>query len=137
MNKFSLDTHPKIKSGFTTPPNYFEELPKQILDKIKEVPAKQTKVITLNRIIYAAAAILVLALSIPLFQPTPANSFEQIDTNSLENYLSYQSNVSQYDLINLMDTSELEAMHYDLALESQELEDILITNPNFENYIID
>ena len=137
MNKFSLDTHPKIKSGFTTPPDYFEELPKQILDKIKEVPVKQTKVITLNRIIYAAAAVLVIALSIPLFQQTPANSFEQIDTDSLENYLSYQSNVSQYDLINLMDTHELEAMHYDLALESQEVEDLLITNPNFENYIID
>ena len=36
MNKFSLDMHPKIKSGFTTPPDYFEEFPQQILDKIKE-----------------------------------------------------------------------------------------------------
>ena len=137
MNKFSLDTHPKIKSGFTTPPDYFEQLPKQILDKIKETPVKESKVISLNRTIYAAVAILVVALSIPFFQQSNAQSFEQIDTNSLENYITYQSNVSSYDLINLMDTHEIDAMQVDIRLEDQSVEDILTSNPNFENYIID
>lgn len=137
MNKFSFDTHPKIKSGFTTPPDYFEELPRQILEKIKENPTSETKVFSLHRIIYAAAAILILALSLPFFMQNSTNSLEQIDTKTLENYLSYQSNVSQYDLINLIDVSELDAIHYDLAVENQEIEELLISNPNFENYIIE
>ena len=137
MKKFSLDTHSKIKSGFTTPPDYFEQLPNQILDKIKEAPVKELKLFYLNRVIYAAAAILVLALSIPFFQQDTANSFEQIDTNSLENYITYQSTVSSYDIINLMDSQELDAMQVNIHLEDQSVEDILITNPNFENYIID
>ena len=137
MNKFSLDMHPKIKSGFTTPHDYFEEFPQQILDKIKETPIKETKVFSLNRIIYAAAAILVLAVSLPFFMQNSSNSLEQIDTNTLENYLSYQSNVSQYDLINLMDVNELEAIQSDLSLENRDVEELLISNPNFENYIIE
>lgn len=137
MNKFSLDTHPKIKSGFTTPPDYFEELPRQILEKIRENPDSETKIFSLHRIIYAAAAILILALSLPFFMQNSTNSLEQIDTKTLENYLSYQSNVSQYDLINLIDVSELDAIHYDLAVENQEIEELLISNPNFENYIIE
>lgn len=137
MNKFSLDTHPKIKSGFTTPPDYFEELPRQILEKIRESPDSETKIFSLHRIIYAAAAILVLALSLPFFMQNSTNSLEQIDTKTLENYLSYQSNVSQYDLINLIDVSDLNAIHYDLAVENQEIEELLISNPNFENYIIE
>jgi len=137
MKKFSLDTHTKLKSGFTTPPDYFEQLPKQILDKIKEAPIKEPKIFSLNRVIYAAAAILVLALSIPFIQQDTTNSFEQVDTNSLENYITYQSNVSSYDIINLMDSQELDAMQVDIRLEDQSVEDILTTNPNFENYIID
>ena len=66
-----------------------------------------------------------------------SNSLEQIDTNTLENYLSYQSNVSQYDLINLMDVNELEAIQSDLSLENRDVEELLISNPNFENYIIE
>ena len=112
-------------------------MPKQILDKIKETPVKESKVISLNQTIYAAVAILVVALSIPFFQQSNAQSFEQIDTNSLENYITYQSNVSSYDLINLMDTHEIDAMQVDIRLEDQSVEDILTSNPNFENYIID
>ena len=92
---------------------------------------------SLNRIIYAAAAILVLAVSLPFFMQNSSNSLEQIDTNTLENYLSYQSNVSQYDLINLMDVNELEAIQSDLSLENRDVEELLISNPNFENYIIE
>lgn len=137
MNKFSLDTHPKIKSGFTTPPQYFEELPRQILSKTTETALKKTKVFTLNRLLYSAVAILVVALSIPFIMTNSANSLEQIDTDSLENYLTYQSNVSQYDLISLMDTKELESIQVDLSLENTEVEELLLNNPNFENYIID
>ncbi|CAM4149771.1 hypothetical protein FLAN108750_12680 [Flavobacterium antarcticum] len=137
MNKFSLESHPKITSGFTAPENYFDNLPDIILEKIKEEQPKKGKVISLKNLSYAAAAILVLALSIPFFTSTANISLEQIDTTTLENYISYQSNVSQYELINLMNENELEAMSVNLGIEDQAIEEILMSNPNFENYITD
>ena len=137
MNKFSLENQPKISSGFIAPENYFDNFPNIIMEKIKEEQPKKGKVITLKNFAYAAAAIVVIALSIPFFSSNSTLSFEQIDTASLENYISYESNVSQYELINLMDDSELDAMHVNLSLEDHSIEDILTSNPNFENYITD
>jgi short subunit fatty acids transporter len=137
MNKFSLDKQPKITSGFTTPEHYFDHFPDLVLEKINEEQPKKTTVFTLKKFVVAAAAILLLALSIPYLLMPSGSSLEQIDTNSLENYITYQSTVSSYDLINLMEPHEFDAMQVDINLEDQFVEDILTTNPNFENYIID
>ena len=137
MNKFSLDKHPKITSGFTTPEHYFDNLSDTIFEKMNQREVKKGSAFTLKRITYAAAAVLLLTLSIPFLTNNSATSLEQIDTNSLENYITYQTNVSQYDLINLMDSKDIESIDVDLALEDQSVEDILTNNPNFENYIID
>lgn len=137
MNKFSLDKHPKIASGFTAPENYFDNFPNVVLAKIHGEKPKKGKVFTLKNFSYAAAAVLVLALTIPFFNSNSTASFEQVDTATLENYISYQSNVSQYDLVNLLDDEDLDAMHVSLALEDQNIEEILTSNPNFENYITD
>ena len=53
----------------------------------------------------------------------------------MENYLAYQSNISQYDLINLLDSEDIQSLDIDLALEDNTIEDILTNNNNFENYI--
>jgi len=137
MNKFSLDKQPKITSGFTTPEHYFDHFPDIVLEKINEEEPTKTPVFTLKQFVFAAVAILLIALSIPYFFMPSASSLEQIDTNSLENYITYQSTVSSYDLINLMESHEFDAMQVDINLEDQSVEDILTTNPNFENYIID
>ncbi|WP_432671023.1 hypothetical protein [Flavobacterium sp. SM2513] len=135
MNKFNLEQHPKITSGFTTPENYFDTLSNTVLEKTKQQPKQETRVLSLNRVIYIAAAILVLALSVPFFQSNSNVTLEQIDTNSIENYLSYQTNISQYELINSIELEDLDAMNINLALEDESVEAILTMNPNFENYI--
>lgn len=137
MNKFSLENHPKIKSGFETPADYFDNLPKEVMSKINSQKPKKVPVFTLKRIGLAVAAILILALVIPFFLNNSTFTNEPLDTIALENYLAYQSGVSSYDLINLMDVSELEAIQVDMALEEESVEDLLTSNPNFENYIID
>lgn len=135
MNKFSLDKHPKIASGFTTPERYFEHFPGVVLEKIKEDNPKKATVFTLKNFSYAAAAVLFIALSIPFLRSESKASFDQIDTASMESYIASQANASQYDLINMLDINDLDDMHVNLALEDQSIEDILTTNPNFENYI--
>jgi hypothetical protein len=137
MSKFNLDNHPKISCGLNAPPDYFNNLSEKIEEKIKEEQPNRTRVFTLKRLSLAVAAILVLALCIPFFMDNSAVSEERIDTTSLENYLAYQSGVSSYDLITLMDVTDLDAMQVDLALEDESVEDILTSNPNFENYLID
>jgi hypothetical protein len=62
---------------------------------------------------------------------------EEIDTVALEHYLSYQSNFSAYELSNIMESSEIDALQTTIDLEDEAIEHILITNPNFENYIIE
>ena len=137
MNKFSLDKHPKITSGFTAPPDYFENLSANVLEKIRTAPPKKGAVISLKKFYYAAAAILVLALSIPFFLDQSAATNENVDTITLENYLAYESGVTSYDLISLIDVSDLNEMDVHLALEDESVEDILTSSSNFENYLLD
>lgn len=74
-------------------------------------------------------------MSIPFLNNNSITSLDQIDTNSLENYITYQSYGSQYEVMNLMDSNDLDAMQIQMNLEDESVENILTTNPNFENYI--
>jgi hypothetical protein len=80
------------------------------------------------------AAVLILALLVPVFYTSTntANSNE-IDT-TLENYLSYQSNINQYDLINGLEPDEIDNIN--TTVEDATIEDILVGN-NLENLIIE
>ena len=135
MNDFNLDKEPKIGSGFKTPEGYFDDFH---LKMMQNLPVQEPKVIPLFAMrrtwMMSAVAILVLALMIPLYNSFYTNS-EEIDAISMENYLAYQSNISQYDLINLLDSEDIQSLDVDLALEDKTIEDILTNNNNLENYI--
>lgn len=138
MKEFKLNNIPKIESGFKTPAEpYFENFSANLLDQL---PKKETKIISLfqkkKTIIMMVAAVFVFALAIPSLINNASYSNE-IDTTTLENYLSYQSNVHQYDLINALDQEDIESISADIALEDQTIEDILVTNNNLEQYIIE
>lgn len=135
MNKFSLDQHPKIASGFKVPEDYFDQLPQVVMAKIASEQPKKSKLFTLKNFSFAAAAVLLIALCIPFFTTNAITSLDQIDTVSLENYITYQSYGSQYEVINLMDSNDLDQIQIELNLEDESVENILTTNPNFENYI--
>jgi len=81
----------------------------------------------------AAAAVLIIGLAIP-FLNKPANN-AAIDGESLENYLAYQSTISQYDLINLLDKEDIEALESDLKIDDAVVESALSDNTNLENYL--
>ena len=62
-------------------------------------------------------------------------SSKELDEATLENYLSYHSNISQYDLIQTLDDSDIEKLGNDVTLEDETLEDILAASPNIEHLI--
>jgi hypothetical protein len=137
MNKFSLAKHPKITSVFLTPADYFDTFPTTILQKIETNSPEKKPIYKSKPFAFSAAAVLLVALSIPFFSNNSVVTLEEIDTVVLEHYLSYQSNFSAYELSNIMESSEIDALQTTIDLEDEAIEHILITNPNFENYIIE
>ncbi len=135
MKEFKLENEPKVKSGFKTPDHYFDTLSAKVLEEINE---REVKVIPLYKrkkvISIAAAAAVFVAFLIPT-----ANHYykasKELDEATLETYLTYQSNLNQYDLIKELDTKDIDKLNKNVALEEETLEDILATNPNIENLI--
>lgn len=135
MKAFKLENEPKITTGFKTPDYYFDDFSAKVLQQINET---QVKVIPLYKrkkvITMLVAAVFVVGLMIPIIN-NYNNTSKEFDEASLETYLSYQSNLNQYDLINQLDTKDIEGLNKNVALEQETLEDILSSNPNIENLI--
>jgi hypothetical protein len=84
------------------------------------------------------AAVLIVALLVPAFYNSKnATNSNEIDTTTLENYLSNQTNINQYDLINGLEPDEIDSINTTVALEDGIIEDILVGNGSLENLIIE
>jgi plasmid maintenance system killer protein len=136
MKAFKLENEPKIATGFKTPENYFDDFSAKVLQQLNQ--EKEVKVIPLYKrkklLSMIAAAVVFIALMIPVVN-NYNNTSKDLDEDTLETYLSYQSNLNQYDLIRELDTKDIEKLNKNVALEQETLEDILASNPNLENLI--
>lgn len=137
MKNFNLGNGPKITSGFTTPDGYFDTFSEKVL---AQLPKQETKVISIfssKKVWYfAVAAILILMLSVPLFTKYSTQQ-EEIDTATLENYIAYQSNISEEEIVNLLEQDDLDKMKLDFNIDDATIEDALKSNSNLEQYLID
>ncbi|SHF72989.1 hypothetical protein SAMN05444396_101101 [Flavobacterium segetis] len=135
MKTFKLENEPKIESGFITPDHYFKNFSLKMMDQIV---TNETKVISIFQkrkyLFFSAAALLLFALMIPIVNNWSAKSTE-LDAVALENYITYQTNVNQYDLINALEEDDINSMNVSLAIEDKTIEEILSYNPNVENLI--
>ncbi|MGL2986734.1 hypothetical protein ACSVH5_03980 [Flavobacterium sp. RSSA_27] len=137
MKEFKVDNEPKISSGFSIPENYFENFSAKIL---QELPKEEPKVISLyqkrKRLLFAAAAILILALSLPIY-----NSFfktaEEIDNTSIENYLAFQPNITQYELISELEAEDLATLHETPSADKEIIEEHLLKEDNLEQLLLE
>jgi len=134
MKEFKLDNHPKIEPGFKIPPNYFEDFSKTIIGKIQEPEVKVVSLFEKRRQWFlAAAAVLVLALLLPVLNNLTAKS-ETTDT-AIEDYLSYHAQLSEEDIVNLLDTEDIEKIKIEYNIGDKAMEDVLSANSNLENLI--
>ena len=135
MKAFKLENEPKITTGFKTPDYYFDDFSAKVLQQINETEVKEIPLYKRKKVIaMLVAAVFVIGLMIPIIN-NYNNTSKEFDEASLETYLSYQSNLNQYDLINQLDTKDIEGLNKNVALEQETLEDILSSNPNIENLI--
>jgi short subunit fatty acids transporter len=137
MKTFKLEKEPKIETGFKTPDHYFENFSIKMMEQL---PQNESGVIAIfqkrKTLIILAAAILILALMIPIMSPSSTNT-KHVDAVALENYITYQSNVNQYDLINILETEDINKIKTGSVLEDKAIEDHLSINSNLENLILE
>lgn len=133
MKPFKLDQLPKINPGFITPDGYFDAFPDEMMQMLRQ----ETKVIPIQRKrsawIFAAAAVLVLSLSLPVLNQLTTQS-NQPDHSEIENYLASQD-ISQDYLVSMLDSEEINNLKIDYNLEDKTIEEAL--PDDIENYILD
>lgn len=135
MKPFKLDEQ-KIESGFKVPDGYFEKLTSDINAKLATNEPKVVSFFSRKKVIYyAVAAVLVLALSIPLFNYY--NSTTSLSQEEVEDYIALQSGITEDDLVNALDKEDIEKLKIDLKIEDKVLEETLVNELNIEEYITD
>jgi len=136
MKTFKLENETKIKTGFKTPENYFESFSARVMQQLPKEEPKTISIFSKRKPwSYVAAAVLVLALTIPVYNHFYGHSSE-IDDTTLENYIAYHSSVSDTDLVNLLDEEDIQKISIDLNLEDKTIENELTENNNFEYYLL-
>ncbi|MBP6040581.1 MAG: hypothetical protein KA509_02125 [Flavobacterium sp.] len=135
MKKFNLENVPKTTSGFIVPDNYFEDFSNKVLSQL---PDETNRVIPLykqkSKLLMAVAALLIIGLFIPIFKQLPKPA-EELDLTTLENHLSYQTNINQYDLISELDEDDLNKMGATIQLKDDIIEEHLSTNSDLERLL--
>jgi hypothetical protein len=137
MKEFKLDNNPKISPGFSVPENYFENFSAKLL---KELPKNEPKVISIyqkkKKLLFAVAAVLILALSIPIYNAL-ISSNNELDNTSIENYLTYQPNITQYDLISELEDEDLLTLNESSPADNTIIEEHLLKEGNLEQLIFE
>jgi flagellar basal body-associated protein FliL len=137
MKTFKLDNTPKIESGFKTPENYFDTFSARVM---QQLPKEEPKTISLfsrkKPWIYAAAAVLVLGLTIPVVYNNFYNNAPEIDAATLENYISYNTSITDTDLVNLLNENDIQKIDIGMNIEDNTIENELSENKNLELYLL-
>ena len=136
MKTFKLNNTPKIESGFKTPDNYFDTFSARVMQQLpKEAPKKISLFSKRKSWIYAAAAVLVLAMTVPVVYTNYYISSPEIDEATLENYISHNTSISDADLVNLLEAKDIQKMDIGMNIEDLTIENELSENKNLENYL--
>ena len=136
MNDFKINSEHKIESGFKIPENYFENFSEKVLLKINKPEPKVVSLFYRRKTwISSVAAVLVISLSVTLYTKIVVKSSEEKLT--LENYITNQSEISQYDLVALLDSKDIEKIKIDLKLDDEKIEEVLTNSSDIENYLTD
>ncbi|MEY2629274.1 MAG: hypothetical protein RLZZ469_169, partial [Bacteroidota bacterium] len=117
MKPFTLnDNEAKITSGFKTPEGYFEALESKLSEQL---PANTPKVIAFYQRkttwLYAAAAVVILFVSIPIYQNVYRSATE-VDAIVLEDYIATHADISTEDLATVLEEEDLEKIKLELNL---------------------
>lgn len=137
MNSIDLDKHPKVKPSFKVPDNYFDELESKIFSQIENVEPKVIQLKSHRKYWFSlAAAIVILAVSIPIYQNWKIDN-TPLDNDIIENYLSYHPRIYTEDIISLLDDSDITSLQKKQSIEAEAIENYILEDEAIEHYLID
>ena len=136
MKDFKLDSDKKINSGFKIPDNYFDDFSEKVMQRLPKEEPKVISFYTKNkRWIYSAAAVLVISLSVPIVYQMQ-NKEQESTANEVESYLINHTNISDDDVVNLLNQEDIEKLkNVNAPIEKEVLEEVLSNNTEIEQYI--
>lgn len=136
MKEFKINDKNKITSGFTTPEGYFDGFSIDVNNNLSE-PNNDRKVISINtkRWITSVAAVLIVALSVTVYTKLIIENPE--DSIEMENYITNHSEISQYDLITLLDKKDIENLSIEMNNSNTKTDEEFANTNEIENYLND
>lgn len=134
MSEFDLNKA-KIKTGFSIPENYFEQFEIKMQEKLFH--EKETKVVSIfhkkSVWISSIAAVLVLCVAIPSYFNSTTTA--KLESTTIENYLSYQTNFTNYDIIENLSNKDIIELENSFAMNDDGVENYLLETQNLEYYL--
>lgn len=134
MEHFNLENRPKIKQGFKVPENYFDTFTDKLM---QQLPEREVKVVPLFKRkpvwMTAVAAIFVIALTLGIFFQMNTETVVTDDTTAIENYLVYNTNLTSYDYIQMLDEQDIAELESSVTLSDEAIEDYLSTENIYIN----
>ncbi|MFL0353622.1 hypothetical protein [Xanthomarina sp. GH4-25] len=124
------------KSAFKTPENYFETLEDRIINQVQD--KKETKVISLISkrhilTISSVAAAIVILFNLNIFNNSI--SFDEIETEALENYVSNQDLETLDMEAEIIEDIDISSFILEDAISDASLENYLYNSSDFEDYM--
>lgn len=134
MKEFKINDENKITSGFTTPEGYFDNFTIDLNNNVSHLKTDR-KVISIytKRWLTSVAAVLIVALSVSVYTKLVIEKPE--DSIEMENYISNHSEISQYDLITLLDKKDIENLSVEMNASNPKTEEEFDNAIEIENYL--
>lgn len=134
MKEFKINDENKITSGFTTPEGYFDNFTIDLNNNVSHLKTDR-KVISINtkRWLTSVAAVLIVVLSISVYSKLVIEKTE--NSIEMENYISNHSEISQYELITLLDKKDIENLSVEMNASNPKTEEEFDTADEIENYL--
>lgn len=134
MKEFEINDENKITSGFTTPEGYFDNFTIDLNNTESHLNTDK-KVISINtkRWLTSVAALLIVALSVSVYTKLVIEKTE--NSIEMENYISNHSEISQYDLITLLDKKDIENLSVEMNAINPKTEEEFDNANEIENYL--
>jgi hypothetical protein len=137
MKPFTLNTDPKFKTGFTIPEGYFDSFSETVLKKLAKNEPRVVPFFSRKKIVYfAVAAVAIVLLSIPFYAKYAINN-QKINSNTIEEYIAYNTGVSEEEIIDLLNKEDVSKIKIHFNIKDKEIEDELSNNANLEQYLLD
>lgn len=140
MKPLDLEKKPSLKPGFKVPDSYFESFESKLFDQIhnkreavKVIPIQSKKIYWY----YATAAIILLAISIPIYKNWNFKTTSNPTFEELEYYVNAHPNFTSNDIISQLSDDDIKAMQMSSNLKTENIENYLLETESIEYYLID